>query len=47
MGNLGYATALFDASTLERHRDYLVTLLRAMVADDQQPVRQIDLLAVK
>ncbi|HZF30666.1 MAG TPA: amino acid adenylation domain-containing protein, partial [Gammaproteobacteria bacterium] len=44
-GGLSYATALFDAATIERHRGYLVALLRAMVADDRQPVMRIELLA--
>ncbi|WP_190285783.1 non-ribosomal peptide synthetase [Montanilutibacter psychrotolerans] len=44
-GGFNYATALFDATTVERHRDYLVAVLQAMVADVQQPVAQIDLLA--
>ncbi|MDA9391350.1 hypothetical protein WN73_11850 [Bradyrhizobium sp. CCBAU 45394] len=30
-GTLGYATALFDQGTIERQRDYLLALLRAMV----------------
>ena len=45
VGALGYATALFDAATIERHRGYLITLLRAMVADDEQPAMAIDLLS--
>ena len=44
VGGLGYATALFDAPTIERHRGYLITLLRAMVADDQQQVGRIEIL---
>ncbi|TGX48080.1 non-ribosomal peptide synthetase, partial [Sphingomonas gei] len=43
-GSLGYATALFDAATIERHRDYLLAVLRAMVADEQQPAERIALL---
>ncbi|MFK2853146.1 condensation domain-containing protein, partial [Dyella humi] len=43
-GALVYATALFDAATIERHRDYLLRLLQAMVADANQPVARIDLL---
>ncbi|WP_323118210.1 non-ribosomal peptide synthetase [Burkholderia alba] len=44
-GALNYATALFDAATVERHRGYLLALLDAMVADDRQPVARIDLLS--
>ncbi|MEZ2148236.1 amino acid adenylation domain-containing protein, partial [Bradyrhizobium sp. DN5] len=43
-GTLGYATALFDRATIERQRDYLLALLRAMVADAQQAVGRIELL---
>ncbi|KTT65101.1 condensation domain-containing protein, partial [Sphingomonas sanguinis] len=43
-GGLSYATALFDAATIGRHRDYLLAVLRAMVADEQQPVTRIDIL---
>ncbi|MFH0303363.1 condensation domain-containing protein, partial [Bradyrhizobium sp. 31Argb] len=43
-GTLGYATALFDRASIERQRDYLLALLRAMVADAQQEVGRIELL---
>ncbi|WP_246763631.1 non-ribosomal peptide synthetase [Rhizobium sp. 007] len=43
-GTLGYATALFDRATIERQRGYLLALLRAMVADAEQPVGRIDIL---
>nr|WP_225040589.1 non-ribosomal peptide synthetase [Rhizobium sp. T1473]MCA0807242.1 amino acid adenylation domain-containing protein [Rhizobium sp. T1473] len=43
-GSLHYATALFDEATIERQREYLVALLRAMVADAGQPVGRIDIL---
>ncbi|MFA1628085.1 AMP-binding protein, partial [Rhizobium mongolense] len=43
-GTFGYATALFDQATIERQRGYLLALLRAMVADADQPVGQIDIL---
>ncbi len=43
-GTLSYATALFDESTIGRQRDYLLALLRAMVADAGQPVDRIDIL---
>jgi amino acid adenylation domain-containing protein len=39
-----YATALFDAATIERLRGYLLTVLRAMVRDAEQPVARIPLL---
>ncbi|MGC5845235.1 condensation domain-containing protein, partial [Mesorhizobium abyssinicae] len=44
VGSLHYATALFDEATIERQREYLVVLLRAMVADAGQPVGRIDIL---
>ena len=43
-GALRYATALFDATTIERHVGYLHNTLRAMVADAQQPVARLPLL---
>ncbi|QPB24431.1 amino acid adenylation domain-containing protein (plasmid) [Rhizobium sp. 007] len=43
-GTFGYATALFDQATIERQRGYLLALLRAMVADADQPVGRIDIL---
>ncbi|MHC2458595.1 amino acid adenylation domain-containing protein [Rhizobium leguminosarum] len=43
-GTLGYATALFDRATIERQCGYLLALLRAMVADAEQPVRELDIL---
>ncbi|MER8621968.1 condensation domain-containing protein, partial [Mesorhizobium sp. M1409] len=43
-GSFGYATALFDQATIERQRNYLLALLRAMVADAGQPVGRIDIL---
>src|SRR5689334_3860313 len=45
VGGLLYARALFDAATMERHRGYLVAMLRAMVADARQPVARVELLA--
>ncbi|WP_240601861.1 condensation domain-containing protein, partial [Oleiagrimonas sp. MCCC 1A03011] len=44
-GVLNYATALFDAATIERHKGYLLAMLRAMVADAAQSVSRIDLIA--
>jgi len=46
-GTLGYATALFDQATIERQRGYLLALLRAMVADAEQPVGRIELLSAE
>ncbi|MCP3468522.1 non-ribosomal peptide synthetase [Bradyrhizobium sp. CCGUVB23] len=43
-GMLGYATALFDQASIERQCGYLLALLRAMVADAEQPVSRIGLL---
>jgi amino acid adenylation domain-containing protein len=45
IGSLGYATALFDRSTIERYVGYLQTMLRAMVACPQQPVATLELLS--
>lgn len=43
-GGLSYATALFDASTIERHVGYLLTALRAMTVDAERPFATVDLL---
>jgi amino acid adenylation domain-containing protein len=40
-----YATALFDAATVERWLGYLRRVLQAMAADDAQPIDRIPLLA--
>ncbi|PPB81010.1 non-ribosomal peptide synthetase [Mycetohabitans endofungorum] len=45
IGSLGYATALFDRSTIEQHVGYLQTMLRSMVACPQQPVATLELLS--
>ncbi|WP_247510020.1 non-ribosomal peptide synthetase [Bradyrhizobium sp. 157] len=47
VGTLNYATALFDEETIRRHRDYLLVLLRAMVADADQIVDRIDLIGAE
>ncbi|MFB6420649.1 MULTISPECIES: non-ribosomal peptide synthetase [Bradyrhizobium] len=47
VGSLNYATALFDEATIRRHRDYLLTLLRAMVADADQIVDRIDVVGAE
>ncbi|WP_387468426.1 amino acid adenylation domain-containing protein, partial [Photorhabdus sp. RM323S] len=44
-GTLNYSTSLFDQPTIERHRGYLQTVLQAMVANDQQKVGEMDILA--
>ncbi|WP_266169116.1 non-ribosomal peptide synthetase [Dyella subtropica] len=46
-GGFNYTTALFDQATIERHRDYLIAVLKAMVADARQPIARIDLLAAE
>ncbi|MCG1043602.1 amino acid adenylation domain-containing protein, partial [Mycetohabitans sp. B8] len=43
-GSLHYASALFDSATIERHVEYLTTLLQAMVACPQQPVATLQML---
>ncbi|KAB0511220.1 non-ribosomal peptide synthase/polyketide synthase [Pseudomonas extremorientalis] len=42
--SLGYATDLFEASTIERMARHWQNLLQAMVADQQQTVAQLNLL---
>ncbi len=42
-GSLTYATALFDAETVERYAGYLVRVFRAMVTD---PVGRLDMASV-
>ena len=44
-GSLVYATALFEAETIERWLGYWVRLLEAMAADDGQAVERIALLS--
>ncbi|MCG1019994.1 non-ribosomal peptide synthetase, partial [Mycetohabitans sp. B4] len=44
IGSLGYATALFERSTIERHVGYLQTMLQTMVARPQQPVATLQIL---
>ncbi|OLF53508.1 non-ribosomal peptide synthetase [Pseudomonas chlororaphis] len=43
-GSLEYATALFDAATLQRYLGYFTRLLQAMVGNDQAPLEQVALL---
>src|SRR5262249_17725078 len=43
-GGLNYVTALFDEVTIQRQIGYLITMLKAMVADSGQAVTRIDLL---
>ncbi|WP_230938124.1 non-ribosomal peptide synthetase [Xanthomonas translucens] len=44
VGSLGYATALFDRSSIDRHLAQFVTLLRGMLADDSVRVGRLPLL---
>ena len=44
VGALRYARALFDEGTIERHRGYLVAMLRAMVGEAGVAVGQIDVV---
>ncbi|AMO95406.1 D-alanine--poly(phosphoribitol) ligase, subunit 1 [Collimonas fungivorans] len=44
VGQFNYASALFDQATVQRHWGYLQAMLRAMAADDSQPVERIALL---
>ena len=45
VGGIEYATALFEASTIERYLDYFRKLLAAMVADDTQIVDRLSILS--
>ncbi|WP_214477562.1 non-ribosomal peptide synthetase, partial [Mesorhizobium sp. dw_380] len=45
VGSLGYATALFDRETVERHIGYLEVVLRDLVAEAQGPVGRTSLLS--
>jgi amino acid adenylation domain-containing protein/natural product biosynthesis luciferase-like monooxygenase protein len=45
VGSLNYATALFDEATIQRQRGYLLTMLKAMAANSEQPVAAIELLS--
>jgi amino acid adenylation domain-containing protein len=44
-GHIGYACALFDRATVERHIGHWQTLLRALVADDQAIVSRLPLMS--
>ncbi|WLA02847.1 non-ribosomal peptide synthase/polyketide synthase [Xanthomonas translucens] len=45
VGSLGYATALFERSSIERHVALFIATLRAMVADTRVPVARLSLLS--
>ncbi len=45
VGELSYATALFDPATMERQVGYLYAVLQAMAVNPQQPIGEIDILA--
>ncbi|MGN4078018.1 condensation domain-containing protein, partial [Burkholderia gladioli] len=45
VGELRYATALFDEATALRHRDYLLAVLDAMTAAPAQPVGALAMLS--
>uniref|UniRef100_UPI0005193128 non-ribosomal peptide synthetase n=1 Tax=Mesorhizobium sp. WSM3626 TaxID=1040987 RepID=UPI0005193128 len=45
VGELGYATALFDRETVGRHIGYLEVVLRGLVAERQGPVGRTGLLS--
>src|ERR1019366_7724174 len=44
-GSVEYARDLFDRSTIERLGAHLLSLLEAMVADDQQRISELNLLS--
>ncbi|KAG0003104.1 hypothetical protein BGZ65_002028, partial [Modicella reniformis] len=43
-GSLEYSTALFDRQTMERQIGYLISMLQAMTADQDQTMSTVDLL---
>lgn len=43
-GALSYASALFEPATMRRHVEYLETVLRAMVLDNERPLAAIDIV---
>jgi amino acid adenylation domain-containing protein len=45
VGDVTYATALFDRATVERHVDYLRRVLAEMAADDAKPLHRLELLS--
>ncbi|HEX8613863.1 MAG TPA: non-ribosomal peptide synthase/polyketide synthase [Telluria sp.] len=45
IGRLGFATALFERATMERHTAYFKALLEGMVSDDSQPMASIPILS--
>ena len=45
VGGLGYATALFDGSTIERYLGYLRAVVEALVADALQSIDRVALLS--
>lgn len=45
VGELEYASALYECSTMHRHRQSLLRLLEGMVADDQQLISRLPLLS--
>ena len=44
-GNLGFATSLFDRSTIERHIGYLLAVLKAMVSDADRSLATVDIMS--
>ncbi|KAF9999948.1 hypothetical protein BGZ65_004770, partial [Modicella reniformis] len=44
-GSLGYSTALFDHSTMERHVGYLCAMLEAVTTDMDRAITTVELLA--
>ncbi|KFH62971.1 hypothetical protein MVEG_11009 [Podila verticillata NRRL 6337] len=45
VGELGYSTALFEQSTIERHVGYLTEMLREMSINIDAPVHAVDILS--
>ncbi|KAG0210605.1 hypothetical protein BGX31_001862, partial [Mortierella sp. GBA43] len=47
VGSLRYSTSLFNQDTIERHIGYLESMLRTMVADQDQDISTVDILSMK
>ncbi|MFB4391905.1 MULTISPECIES: amino acid adenylation domain-containing protein [unclassified Pseudomonas] len=47
VGGLNYATALFDASSVQHHWGYLANVLRQLCHDDRQALPQLALVDIK
>ncbi|PWC14049.1 non-ribosomal peptide synthetase [Brenneria corticis] len=46
-GVISYTRALFDEATAERYKDYLIALLRGLLAYPEQTLSEVDLISAK